>query len=354
MVKHIDFLYKRDYNLYNQTRFVDLPDGITLRPCAKWTEKVRIFKTVIKNNNWGIDFKEKNMEGHIEEFAEYLTEIRGSSENTAASYKRDLYSFTRFLEENGIHNIKDVNRTNIMAYIYELEREDKAPATISRNAASIRSYFIYLARKRIIDDNPAEGLETPKVEKRMPAILSLSDVERLLEQPDITDVKGIRDKAMLEVLYATGMRVTELISLEISDINMEMEYLSCKNGEKTRIIPLGSKALEALDEYLRKARMSMLRDEREKTLFVNCFGHPMTRQGFWKIIKVYAKKAGIKEDITPHMLRHSFAVHLIENGADLQAVQEMMGHSDISTTQMYARLNKNRLKDVYSKTHPRA
>ena len=241
-----------------------------------------------------------------------------------------------------------------MAYIYELEREDKAPATISRNAASIRSYFIYLARKRIIDDNPAEGLETPKVEKRMPAILSLSDVERLLEQPDITDVKGIRDKAMLEVLYATGMRVTELISLEISDINMEMEYLSCKNGEKTRIIPLGSKALEALDEYLRKARMSMLRDEREKTLFVNCFGHPMTRQGFWKIIKVYAKKAGIKEDITPHMLRHSFAVHLIENGADLQAVQEMMGHSDISTTQMYARLNKNRLKDVYSKTHPRA
>ena len=294
------------------------------------------------------------MEGHIEEFAEYLTEIRGSSENTAASYKRDLYSFTRFLEENGIHNIKDVNRTNIMAYIYELEREDKAPATISRNAASIRSYFIYLARKRIIDDNPAEGLETPKVEKRMPAILSLSDVERLLEQPDVTDVKGIRDKAMLEVLYATGMRVTELISLEISDINMEMEYLSCKNGEKTRIIPLGSKALEALDEYLRKARMSMSRDEREKTLFVNCFGHPMTRQGFWKIIKVYAKKAGIKEDITPHMLRHSFAVHLIENGADLQAVQEMMGHSDISTTQMYARLNKNRLKDVYSKTHPRA
>ena len=294
------------------------------------------------------------MEGHIEEFAEYLTEIRGSSENTEAYYKRDLYSFTRFLEENGIHNIKDVNRTNIMAYIYELEREDKAPATISRNAASIRSYFIYLARKRIIDDNPAEGLETPKVEKRMPAILSLSDVERLLEQPDVTDVKGIRDKAMLEVLYATGMRVTELISLEISDINMEMEYLSCKNGEKTRIIPLGSKALEALDEYLRKARMSMLRDEREKTLFVNCFGHPMTRQGFWKIIKVYAKKAGIKEDITPHMLRHSFAVHLIENGADLQAVQEMMGHSDISTTQMYARLNKNRLKDVYSKTHPRA
>ena len=294
------------------------------------------------------------MEGHIEEFAEYLTEIRGSSENTAASYKRDLYSFTRFLEENGIHNIKDVNRTNIMAYIYELEREDKAPATISRNAASIRSYFIYLARKRIIDDNPAEGLETPKVEKRMPAILSLSDVERLLEQPDITDVKGIRDQATLDVLYHKDMSVKKLIYLESSYINMEMEYLSCKSGEKTRIIPLGSKALEALDEYLRKARMSMLRDEREKTLFVNCFGHPMTRQGFWKIIKVYAKKAGIKEDITPHMLRHSFAVHLIENGADLQAVQEMMGHSDISTTQMYARLNKNRLKDVYSKTHPRA
>ncbi len=294
------------------------------------------------------------MEGHIEEFAEYLTETRGSSENTTASYKRDLYSFVRFLEGNGINEIERVNKTNVMAYIYELQRQNKAPATISRNAASIRSYFLYLNQLRIIDGNPAEGLETPKVEKKMPAVLSLEDVEKLLEQPDLSDIKGIRDKAMLEVLYATGMRVTELISLSVSDINMEMEYLSCRSGDRMRIIPLGSKALEALDVYMQKARMNMLKNEGEKALFVNCFGNPMTRQGFWKIIKGYAKKAGIKGEITPHMLRHSFAVHLIENGADIQSVQEMMGHSDISTTQMYARLNKNRLREVYNKTHPRA
>lgn len=302
----------------------------------------------------GYMFKEKNMKGHIEEFAEYLVETRGSSENTTASYKRDLYSFVNFLEKNGIYEIDKVNKTNVMAYIFELQKQNRAPATISRNAASIRSYFVYLNKMKIIEGNPADGLETPKVEKKMPAILSLDEVEKLLEQPDISDTKGIRDKAMLEVLYATGMRVTELISLSVSDINMDMEFLSCKSGERMRVIPLGSKALEALDIYMQKARMSMLRDESENILFVNCFGHPMTRQGFWKIIKGYAKKAGIKTEITPHMLRHSFAVHLIENGADIQSVQEMMGHSDISTTQMYARLNKSRLKDVYNKTHPRA
>lgn len=302
----------------------------------------------------GYLFKENNMEGHIEEFASYLVETRGSSENTTASYKRDLCSFVRFLEESGIDDIKMVNRTNVMAYIYDLQRQDKAPATISRNAASIRAYFVYLNKMKIVEGNPAEGLETPKVEKKMPSVLTLDEVEKLLDQPDISEIKGIRDKAMLEVLYATGMRVTELISLNVSDINIEMEYLSCRSADRIRIIPLGSKALEAVDLYMQKARMSMLRDEEEKALFVNCFGHPMTRQGFWKIIKGYAKKAGIKTEITPHMLRHSFAVHLIENGADIQSVQEMMGHSDISTTQMYARFNKSRLKEVYNKTHPRA
>ena len=246
-----------------------------------------------------------------------------------------------FLEESGIDDIKMVNRTNVMAYIYDLQRQDKAPATISRNAASIRAYFVYLNKMKIVEGNPAEGLETPKVEKKMPSVLTLDEVEKLLDQPDISEIKGIRDKAMLEVLYATGMRVTELISLNVSDINIEMEYLSCRSADRIRIIPLGSKALEAVDLYMQKARMSMLRDEEEKACF-------------WKIIKGYAKKAGIKTEITPHMLRHSFAVHLIENGADIQSVQEMMGHSDISTTQMYARFNKNRLKEVYNKTHPRA
>lgn len=294
------------------------------------------------------------MEGYIEEFAEYLAKTRGSSENTMASYKRDLYSFVRFLRNNGITDITKVNKTNIMAYIYDLERQNRAAATVSRNAASIRSFFSYLLRIRAIDSNPAEGIETPKVKKKMPEVLSLKEVEMLLEQPDLSDTKGIRDKAMLEVLYATGMRVTELVSLTVWDINMEMEYLSCRSGGKTRIIPLGSKAIEALTLYLNKAREAMIKPGGGEILFVNCFGSPMTRQGFWKIIKVYAAKAGIKADITPHMLRHSFAVHLIENGADIQSVQEMMGHSDISTTQMYARLNKNKLKEVYNKAHPRA
>ncbi|GFI61706.1 tyrosine recombinase XerD [Clostridiales bacterium] len=294
------------------------------------------------------------MNGHIEEFVKYLTNIKNSSENTTASYKRDLYSFIRFLENKGIDDIAKVNRTNIMAYIYELQKQKRAAATVSRAAVSIRAYFTYLTKMKIIEENPAEGLQSPRVEKKTPEILSLNEVELLLEQPDIKEAKGIRDKAMLEVLYATGIRVTELISLELKDINMYMGYLTCNSGEKTRIIPIGSKAVEALERYIDKARTEMLKDRGEKILFVNCFGMPMTRQGFWKIIKSYAAKAGIKADINPHMLRHSFAVHLLENGADLQAVQEMMGHSDISTTQMYARINKNKLKDVYSKAHPRA
>ncbi len=294
------------------------------------------------------------MEGHIEDFVEYLAKTKGASENTRASYRRDLNSFVRFLESKGINDVTKVNKTNIMAYIYELQKQNRAPATISRNAASIRAFFLYLSKTRVIGENPAEGLETPKVERKIPQILSLSEVELLLQQPDTSDMKGIRDKAMLEVLYATGMRVTELITLNVADINMDMEYLSCRSGGKTRLIPLGSKSLEALEAYMSKARQTMVKNDDEKVLFVNCFGSPMTRQGFWKIIKLYASKAGIETDITPHILRHSFAAHLIENGADVQSVQLMMGHSDISTTQMYVKMNKNKIKEVYNKAHPRA
>lgn len=294
------------------------------------------------------------MNQHIDRFVDYLVNVKGSSENTTASYKRDICNFERFLCENGIDDITKANKTNIVAFIYSLQKLNRAPATVTRSAASIRSFYQFLSRERIIDSNPAEGLDTPKVEKKMPAVLTLKEVEVLLEQPDIKDSKGIRDKAMLEVLYATGIRVSELISISVDDIDMEMEYLSCKSGGKTRVIPLGSKAMEALKRYFLKARPSMIKNESEEKLFVNCFGMPMTRQGFWKIIKAYASKAGIKGDITPHVLRHSFAVHLIENGADIQSVQEMMGHSDISTTQMYAKLNKNKLKYVYNKAHPRA
>lgn len=294
------------------------------------------------------------MESHIEQFVNYLAVAKGASENTQMSYKRDLGGFLNFIDAMGVNDLSMVNKTNVMAYIYDLQKKNRAAATVSRNAASIRSYFSYLVKEKFIDNNPAETLETPKVEKKMPSILTLKEVECLLSQPNTSEMKGIRDKAMLEVLYATGMRVTELVTLKTSDINIDLEYVICKTDNKTRIIPLGSKAIESLIIYLERARNVLVRNDNESVLFVNCFGKPMTRQGFWKIIKMYANKAGINDEITPHILRHSFAYHLIENGADLQSVKEMMGHSDISTTQIYSRINKNKLKEVYNKSHPRA
>lgn len=294
------------------------------------------------------------MEEKIINFVQYLIEYKHSSKNTIQSYVRDLKSFLSFMRESGIDSLEKINKTNIMAYIYDLQKKERASSTISRNIASIRGFFQYLFKIGFISDNPSFELDTPKVEKKFPQILSLDKVELLLNQPEENDLKGIRDKAMLEVLYATGIRVTELISLTISDVNLSLEYIQCCNGIKTRIIPVGSKAIIALKKYLKEARATMIRNRKENILFVNCSGNPMTRQGFWKIIKFYAHKANIKEDITPHMLRHSFAVHLIENGADLQSVQQMLGHSDISTTQVYIRIHKEKLKDVYAKTHPRA
>ncbi|MGL4791405.1 MAG: tyrosine-type recombinase/integrase, partial [Anaerotignaceae bacterium] len=220
--------------------------------------------------------------------------------------------------------------------------------------ASLRGFFAFLFEKGLVLENPTTGLETPKVEKKAPEIISLEMVELLLEQPDLLEIKGIRDKAMLEVLYATGMRVTEIINIKVSDVNFTLECILCKHGSKERIIPIGKTAMLYLKKYLNEAREALLKGNREETLFVNINGMPMTRQGFWKIVKAYGKMAGIAGDIKPHTLRHSFAVHLIENGCDLRSVQEMLGHSDISTTQVYARLNDSKIKDVYAKTHPRA
>lgn len=294
------------------------------------------------------------MEEKIADFTCYLKEFKSSSENTILSYGRDLNKFSAFMKNVGIQNLNSVNKTNIMAYIFELQKQNKASSTVLRNIASLRAFFQYLFNNGLVMENPAIDLDTPKVEKKIPEILSLDRVELLLEQPETTDLKGMRDKAMLEVLYATGIRVTELISLKVEDVNLTSEYIKCTKGNRTRVIPLGSKALEALKEYMDKGREGMILTPEEDAFFVNCSGRPMTRQGFWKIMKFYAKKAGIPEDITPHMLRHSFAAHLIENGADLQSVQEMLGHSDISTTQIYTKINNNKLKSVYAKAHPRA
>ena len=294
------------------------------------------------------------MEQSVVDFTAYLRNEKRSSENTVQSYTRDLRGFCRFITGAGIQDPSKVNRTNVMSYVYELQKQRKAGSTVSRNIASIRAFFQFLQRKGMITENPAADLELPKVEKKVPEILSLDKVELLLEQPCGDEPKEVRDKAMLELLYATGIRVTELISLKVTDINLQLEYIRCGSDAKSRIIPIGAQAKFSLRRYMEKVRSHMVLHPDEEILFVNCNGKPMTRQGFWKIIKAYAKKAGIEEDITPHMLRHSFAAHLIENGADLRSVQEMLGHSDISTTQIYTKLSNQKLKTVYAKTHPRA
>ncbi|KXL52515.1 tyrosine recombinase XerD [Anaerotignum neopropionicum] len=294
------------------------------------------------------------MERAVNEFVSYLRNDKHSSENTVLSYMRDLKGFNRYLQTCGVSDAVKVNYTNIVAYIYELQNQKKAGATVSRNIASIRAFYNFLMKEGAVLENPALNLESPKIEKKMPGILSLDKVERLLEQPQTMDPKGIRDRAMLELLYATGIRVSELISLKVSDVNLTLEYIHCGSERKNRIIPIGSQAKTAVKKYIEKGRNDLILAEDEQMLFVNCNGRPMTRQGLWKIIKCYAKKAGINEDITPHMLRHSFAAHLIENGADLKSVQEMLGHSDISTTQIYIKLTNQKLKNVYAKAHPRA
>ncbi len=294
------------------------------------------------------------MEEKIALFLQYLKNQKRASENTVLSYGRDLKGFTAFLKNTDVPDFKAVNKTTLLAYTYEMKKQKRADATISRSMASLRSFYHYLQQLGEVMENPAMQLELPKVEKKMPEILLLEEVELLLEQPKSKNVKGLRDKAMLEMLYATGIRVSELISLKMEDINLSLEYIKCKKGEKTRIIPFGSAAKKALESYVKEGRYILAEKNDSDIFFLNCNGKPMTRQGFWKIVKGYAKKAGIEKEITPHMLRHSFAAHLLENGADLQSVQEMLGHSDISTTQMYMKLGKGKLRSVYAKTHPRA
>ena len=253
-----------------------------------------------------------------------------------------------------INNITSINKTTVIAYLLHLQKKGRATSTISRNLASIRSFCQCLTKNDIIKQDPTEQLESPKVEKKLPQILSTKEVELLLEQPKCDDLKGYRDKAMLELLYATGIRVSELICLDVDDVNTDMGFIRCTKGSKERMVPLGSISINALNEYLTKSRKYLIQKKDEKALFVNVNGKRLTRQGFWKIIKQYKNQAKINKDITPHTLRHSFAAHLLENGADLRSIQEMLGHSDISSTQIYAQIAKNRIKEVYKKTHPRA
>lgn len=294
------------------------------------------------------------MEKVVQLFISYLHNVKQTSENTQMSYQRDLKKMVAYLETQNVKEISQITVTHLNAYILYLEREGFASSTVSRNIASIKAFFQYLVNQGYVSEDISKVLKAPKIEKKIPEVLSQEDVVLLLEQPNGKSPKALRDKAMLELLYATGIRVTELISLTLDDVNMKLGYINCKDKHKERIIPFGNEAKGALTNYLEKARNQLVGENKESNLlFTNCFGGLMSRQGFWKIIKAYAKKAGINSEITPHTLRHSFAAHLVKNGADLHSVQEMLGHSDISTTQVYAQLNSNRLREVYKKAHPR-
>lgn len=293
------------------------------------------------------------MEKKIKLFLEFLQKDKKLSSNTLQSYKRDITQYESYINEENLQYLK-VTKEDIKKYIEHLKNIGKKTSTISRNLASIRSFYQYLVRIKKVKEDPTEGIQSPKVEKRVPSVLSSKEVELLLEQPKAVDLKGIRDKAMLEFAYATGMRVTEIINLNIDDVNLKEGYVSCNNANKQRNIPLGAISINALKEYIKKARPYLIKSEDEKSLFVNINGKRLTRQGFWKIVKFYKEQAHIDKEITPHVLRHSFATHLLQNGADLKAIQVMLGHSDISSTQVYMQFQDEGLKNIYKKAHPRA
>ena len=294
------------------------------------------------------------MNTYVKEYTSFMTDIRHKSLNTVESYKRDVTQYISYLDGTGVTDISSTTKTTVLSYLLYLQKEGRASSTVSRTLASLRSYYLFMMQNGVVKSNPTSNLEAPHVEKKIPKILSGEEVELLLEQPKNCDNKGIRDKAMLELLYATGIRVSELINLDVSDVNVPMSFVRCKGGKKERIIPMGHQAKDALENYINNVRKYMVKDENETALFVNCSGARLSRQGFWKLIKYYQHIAGIETDITPHTLRHSFAAHLLENGADLHSIQEMMEHADISSTQVYSRMINSKIKDVYAKAHPRA
>jgi len=294
------------------------------------------------------------MKTALQEFITYMSEVKKASVNTIMSYQNDLMKLIRYLNNLNITETGKINETSLNSYILTMEREGMSPATVSRNIASIKAFVLYLIKKGIIQEDPSERMRAPKVEKKAPHILTTEQVNDLLSQPDTDTLKGIRDKAMLELLYATGIRVSELIAIKIEDIHLKGKFIRCCNGVKERMIPFGNMAKQALEKYLKETRGELLGVIETNYCFTNLSGEPMSRQGFWKIIKGYGRSAGIQDDITPQVLRNSFAVHMMENGADLKSLQEFMGHSDISTTQVYMQNRSRKITEVYAQSHPRA
>ncbi|MCL6570484.1 MAG: site-specific tyrosine recombinase XerD [Bacillus sp. (in: Bacteria)] len=297
------------------------------------------------------------MEDHLKDFMHYLIVEKGLAQNTIMAYERDLKSYLHYLKNvESVLSINEVKRVHIVQFLVFLKDQGKSSKTVARHIASVRSFHQFLLRDKATDQDPSVQIDTPRLERALPKVLSLQEVEILLDAPMPPDHFGIRDKAMLELLYASGIRVSELIGLDIENVHVTMGFVRCfGKGNKERIIPIGRTATDAITQFLDKGRPQFVsKKHRDPALFLNHQGKRLTRQGFWKILKKLAKSAGIEKELTPHILRHSFATHLLENGADLRAVQEMLGHADISTTQIYTNATKTKLKDVYSKYHPRA
>ena len=290
----------------------------------------------------------------VSAYENYLAKVKQASGNTISSYMRDIRQFSHWLNAQAGIDVIDATQQNISDYLSFLESEGRTGATVSRSLASLKNFYAYVVSSGFLEKTPVVEIRVNRGEKKLPQILTGKEIELLLAQPACVDAKGFRDKAMLEVMYATGIRVTELIDLNIDDVNLEQEIIKCTNAKKTRVIPLYPAALKALTVYLRDVRAGMLLSPTERALFVNVNGVRMSRQGFWKILKHYQATAHIEKEITPHTLRHSFAVHLLENGADLSSLQELMGHSDISSTQLYTQMINQKIKSVYDKCHPKA
>ncbi len=290
----------------------------------------------------------------IADYGAYLAEERHASQNTVSSYLRDVTQFSEYLADRHGASLRQADADTVQEYMGWMRGRGKSAASVTRFLASIKSFYTFLSSRGAVKVNPAKGITAGRAERKYPEILTNKEVELFLEQPQCVDAKGYRDHAMLELLYATGIRVSELISLDLDDLNLAAGFIRCASRGKERIIPLYHTAVKALQDYVRDIRPELIADSAETALFVNMNGERMSRQGFWKIIKHYQEKAGIEKDITPHTLRHSFAVHLLENGADLRSIQEMLGHADISSTQIYTHVVNRQLKDVYQKAHPRA
>ena len=290
----------------------------------------------------------------IDAYQNYLIKVKQASANTVASYMRDIRQFSDWLSLTEQLDVAEAQQVHIRAYLDHLQEDGRSGATLSRNLASLKNFYAYLVSFGFVDQTPVVQIQIERGEKKMPQILTSREIELLLAQPVTTDSKGLRDKAMLEVMYATGVRVSELLDLDVEDVNLEIGSIKCSGSRRSRSIPLYPAALRALRVYLQEIRGGMVSDPSERALFVNVSGVRMSRQGFWKILKHYQDTAHIDKEITPHTLRHSFAVHLLENGADLDSLQELMGHSDISSTQMYTQMVNRKLKSVYEKCHPKA